>query len=60
MWYNHYVDSTTGWVGGIDPMTYHGGCDVIRGQKWIANNWINIMGESRDRMVTHTNPTKKI
>ena len=22
-------------------MSYHGGCDVIEGTKWAANNWIN-------------------
>lgn len=60
MWYNHYVDSTTGWVGELDEMTYHGGCDVTRGTKWIANNWINIMGSSRKYMITHTNPKNRL
>lgn len=60
MWYNHQRDDNTGWVGRIDPTTYHGGCDVIRGRKWIANNWINIIGESRDQMVAHTDPTKRL
>ena len=23
--------------------SYHGGCDVIRGVKWIANNWLNVI-----------------
>ena len=22
-------------------MSYHGGCNVIEGTKWAANNWIN-------------------
>ena len=26
-------------------MTYHGGCDVTRGTKWVANIWLNIVGE---------------
>ncbi|XP_031556323.1 transmembrane prolyl 4-hydroxylase-like [Actinia tenebrosa] len=60
MWYNHHRDDTTGWIGRIDPTTYHGGCDVTRGRKWIANNWINIMGDSRDQMVAHTDPTKRL
>ncbi|XP_070562917.1 transmembrane prolyl 4-hydroxylase-like [Ptychodera flava] len=42
MWYNHYVDGETGWIGDMDNYTLHGGCDVHRGTKWIANNWINV------------------
>ncbi|EDO48121.1 predicted protein [Nematostella vectensis] len=60
MWYNHYTDELTGWFGGLDPMTYHGGCDVVRGRKWIANNWINIMGASREHMYLHTDPEKRV
>jgi len=45
MWYNHEVDSSSGWMGDLDPMTYHGGCDVTTGEKWIANSWINVIGE---------------
>ena len=41
-------------------MTYHGGCDIIKGEKWIANNWINILGDSRETMVSYKNPKKKI
>jgi len=41
MWYNHLVSNTTGWLGPLDVMSYHGGCDVIEGTKWAANNWIN-------------------
>jgi len=40
MWYNHYVDEETGWLGHLDPFSLHGGCDVIKGEKWIANNWL--------------------
>ena len=29
-------------------MSYHGGCDVIEGTKWAANNWINA-GVDRER-----------
>lgn len=25
----------------MDFMSYHGGCNVIEGTKWAANNWIN-------------------
>ncbi|XP_071090187.1 uncharacterized protein [Haliotis cracherodii] len=40
-WYNNYVDEDTGWIGEHDPFSLHGGCDVIRGEKWIANLWIS-------------------
>ena len=32
-------------LGELNPMTVHGGCEVTNGSKWIANNWINIIGE---------------
>ena len=41
LWYNHLVSDETGWLGPMDIMSYHGGCDVIEGTKWAANNWIN-------------------
>lgn len=41
LWYNHFVDNETGWLGPMDFMSYHGGCNVIEGTKWAANNWIN-------------------
>ena len=25
----------------MDSMAHHGGCDVAKGTKWIANNWLN-------------------
>lgn len=40
MWYNHFVDEATGWLGERDDYTLHGGCGVRKGIKWIANNWI--------------------
>lgn len=48
LWYNHLVDNTTGWLGELDQYTFHGGCDVKRGTKWIANSWISV-GEDRER-----------
>ncbi|CAH3159466.1 unnamed protein product [Porites evermanni] len=60
MWYNHLRDDKTGWHGRLDQMTYHGGCDILKGEKWIANNWINILGDSRETMVSYKNPKKKI
>lgn len=42
LWYNHYVDKENEWIGDINPFSLHGGCEVIDGEKWIANNWINV------------------
>ena len=41
MWYNHELDVETRWLGNLDYHTIHGGCDVLQGEKWIANSWIN-------------------
>jgi len=48
LWYNHEMNKETGWIGPLDKMSYHGGCDVIKGTKWAANNWINA-GKSREK-----------
>ena len=40
MWYNHRLDPTTGWMGPLDGFSWHGGCPVTSGEKWIANFWI--------------------
>lgn len=40
LWYNHIVDKN-GYIDSVDKRSYHGGCDVIKGQKWIATNWIS-------------------
>lgn len=29
-------------MGDVHDASLHGGCDVRKGEKWIANNWINI------------------
>ena len=42
LWYSHLIDEKTGWLGQSDPYSFHGGCDVIKGTKWIANNWITV------------------
>ena len=42
------MNNTTGWLGELDQYTLHGGCDVKRGTKWIANSWISV-GEDRER-----------
>ena len=40
MWYNHFLDEESGWMGPRDEYSLHGGCDIRKGEKWIANNWI--------------------
>ena len=30
----------SGLLGDLDRYSIHGGCDVIKGEKWIANNWL--------------------
>ncbi|XP_070563898.1 transmembrane prolyl 4-hydroxylase-like [Ptychodera flava] len=42
VWYSHFIDEETGWLGPIDEFTWHGGCPVTKGTKWIANRWINV------------------
>lgn len=37
--------SNVEWLGELDEMTYHGGCDVTKGTKWVVNIWLNIVGE---------------
>ena len=52
MWYNHKIDESTGWMSSLDSLSYHGGCDVIKGHKWIVNNWIDIIGDNWDDLRT--------
>jgi len=39
MWYNHHM-TDDGWMGNMDYYSLHGGCDILKGEKWIANNWL--------------------
>ncbi|XP_068676643.1 transmembrane prolyl 4-hydroxylase-like isoform X4 [Montipora foliosa] len=48
LWYNHKVNNITGWLGELDKYSFHGGCDVRRGTKWIANQWISL-SEDREK-----------
>lgn len=48
MWYNYVINKIFGWILSFDFRLYYGGCDVIRGYKWIVNNWINIIGGNWD------------
>ena len=56
MWYNHHVNETDGWLGAIDLYSIHGGCDVIRGEKWISNLWVNApYGNSKNKPSDYLN-----
>ena len=48
LWYNHLVNPETGWVGDIDHFTWHGGCPVEEGDKWIANFWIKFTDDPEE------------
>ncbi|CAL8367977.1 unnamed protein product [Lota lota] len=41
LWYNHLSDGQ-GWMGEVDEYSLHGGCPVTRGEKWVANSWVNV------------------
>ncbi|XP_033636622.1 transmembrane prolyl 4-hydroxylase-like [Asterias rubens] len=45
IWYNHFINETTGWLGDVDPFTWHGGCPVTKGKKWIMNRWIAVSND---------------
>ena len=48
LWYNHQVDSETGWLGELDEYTLHGGCPIHRGKKWISNFWIKTTDDKEE------------
>ncbi|XP_033739192.1 transmembrane prolyl 4-hydroxylase-like [Pecten maximus] len=63
IWYNHQVDPDTGWLGDMDKYTFHGGCPVTMGTKWIANFWIKTTDnklEDLKRMVKFTKSHKSM
>ena len=45
MWYNHLTSDDGRWVENLDRRTYYGLCDVTKGERWLAVNWINIIGD---------------
>ncbi|PIK57987.1 hypothetical protein BSL78_05075 [Apostichopus japonicus] len=42
-----------GWLGDRNLFAFHGGCDVIKGEKWIANNWITVDDNYEMQMLLH-------
>lgn len=53
LWYNHYLDEERGWIGENRNHSLHGGCDVIKGTKWIANNWITVDNSVERQIMFH-------
>ncbi|KAK3737073.1 hypothetical protein QZH41_013883 [Actinostola sp. cb2023] len=45
VFYNHLFDKKTQWSSALDPRALLGDCQVTKGEKWIANVWINIIGD---------------
>ena len=52
MWYNHVIYKPTRWMGSLDHYSFHGGCEVKKGRKWIANSWISVSNE-RDKDISN-------
>lgn len=50
MWYNHKLDGSQRWMGGLDPFSYQGSCAVKKGEKWVAKIWININGDGKKEL----------
>lgn len=45
MWYNHYIGRDTGWMSGLDPLSFYGTNKVGKKEKWTATTWVNIVGD---------------
>jgi len=41
MYCNAILSLQTGYLGVADKRSHHGGCDLKKGSKWIANTWIS-------------------
>lgn len=46
MWYNHLLNTQTAWMGALDAFSGHGDC-VSNSEKWVANIWIDIIGDGK-------------
>ena len=49
MWYNHLLNTQTAWMGALDAFSGHGDCGA-NGEKWIANIWIDIIGDGKHEL----------
>ena len=45
-------------MGDLNHYSLHGGCEVLEGTKWIANNWIWV-DDSYDKHVEHLESVQK-
>ena len=50
MWYNHLLDENNAWLRDVNPLSYQGSCPVRKGDKWVANIWININGDGQQEL----------
>eukprot|EP00043_Microstomoeca_roanoka_P017381 m.181167 g.181167 ORF g.181167 m.181167 type:complete len:457 (+) comp16625_c2_seq3:470-1840(+) len=46
IWYNHHTKD--GYLGPRHEKSLHGGCNVIKGHKWIANHWVSEIPPAND------------
>ncbi|XP_065657223.1 uncharacterized protein LOC100206310 isoform X3 [Hydra vulgaris] len=44
-WYNHHVNKKNGMVGDINQESMSAHCEVLKGEKWTASSWINVIGD---------------
>lgn len=60
LWYNHYIDNKSGWLGEMDKHSYHGSCPVTKGEKWVANFWVKLTEDKAKDLVPNVyDPTKE-
>ena len=50
LWYNHLLNRRTGWMGALDAFAGHGDCKSKNGEKWVANIWIDIIGDGKHQL----------
>ncbi|ESP00469.1 hypothetical protein LOTGIDRAFT_157676 [Lottia gigantea] len=60
VWYNHYIDQQTGWMGEMDDRTLHGGCPVVTGEKWIGNFWVRVLDTKEEDLERIREINKKL
>lgn len=50
LWYNHLLNRHTGWMDALDVFSGHGDCRSQDGEKWVANIWIDILGDGKHEL----------
>ena len=49
-WYNHALSPKTGWMSQLDPMSFVGGGNVTKGERWTAKMWVDIIGDGVEEL----------